>query len=127
MSITEVNIKVEDIASTDPTKIIKLVSIAGQLDESNVDEKAKQIYELITQNPKNLNVILNFESLDYMNSKSIGYLTDWYGKITENNGKLVVAKAKPNITDILTVVGLTQLITFYNTLEEAKFALTTGA
>ncbi len=58
-----------------------------------------------------------------MNSKSIGYLTDWYGKIIEGKGKIVIAKARSNILDILQVVGLTQLINCYNTLDEAKFAL----
>jgi anti-anti-sigma regulatory factor len=58
-----------------------------------------------------------------MNSKSIGYLTDWYGKVTEGGGKIVISKAKSNILDILQVVGLTQLINCYPTLDEAKFAL----
>ena len=58
-----------------------------------------------------------------MNSKSIGYLTDWYGKITEGNGKIVITKTRDNILDILQVVGLTQLIQCYANEEEAKLAL----
>ncbi len=69
-------------------------------------------------------MILDFAELEYMNSKSIGYLTDWYGKVFENGGKIVITQMKPNILDILQVVGLTQLIKTYSTLEEAKFAIT---
>ena len=58
-----------------------------------------------------------------MNSKSIGYLTDWYGRVTGKNGKIVIAKARENIMDILQVVGLTQLINCYPTLDEAKMAV----
>jgi len=121
--MTEANITIEDVQSGKPDKIIKLVTISGQLDESNIDEKAKQLYEVINSVPQNLNLILNLENLEYMNSKSIGYLTDWYGKVSGGNGKVVIVKAKQNIADILNVVGLTQLIPIFQTIEEAKFAI----
>lgn len=121
--MTQVNITVEDIPATTQGQVAKIVKFQGQLDESNVDEKAKTIYGLIEQTPQNLYLLMDFEELEYMNSKSIGYLTDWYGKITEGKGKVVIAKARSNILDILQVVGLTQLINCYNTLDEAKFAL----
>ncbi len=121
--MTEININIEDIPVTTAGKTVKLVTFKGQLDETNVDEKAKTIYSLIEQTPHNLNLLLDFEQLEYMNSKSIGYLTDWYSKISEGGGKVVIAKARPNILDILEVVGLTQLITSFPTTDEAKLAL----
>ncbi|MCC7432606.1 STAS domain-containing protein [Candidatus Peregrinibacteria bacterium] len=121
--MTEININIEDISMSTPDKVAKLITFNGQLDETNVDEKAKTIYAVIEQNPKNLNLLFDFENLVYMNSKGIGYLTDWYGKITEGGGKVVIAKARPNILDILDVVGLTQLIKCFTTIDEAKLAL----
>ena len=121
--MTEINIQIEDIPATTQGQVAKIVKFQGQLDESNVDEKAKTVYALIEQTPQNLYLLMDFEGLEYMNSKSIGYLTDWYGKITEGKGRMVIAKAKSNILDILQVVGLTQLITCYSTLDEAKFSL----
>lgn len=102
---------------------IKVANISGQLDESNVDEKIQDLYKVVEQTPKGLKLIFDLENLEYMNSKSIGYLTDLYGKITESGGKVVIAKARPNIIDILQVVGLTQLINSYDSLEEAKTAI----
>lgn len=121
--MTEANITIEDITVSTEGLTAKLVKFQGQLDESNVDEKAKVIYELIEQVPQNLYLLFDFEELEYMNSKSIGYLTDWYGKVTEGGGKIAIAKTRSNILDILQVVGLTQLINCYATLDEAKFAL----
>lgn len=121
--MTQANITIEDIPVSAPGIIAKLVKFQGQLDESNVDEKAKIIYDLLEQNPQNLYLLFDFEELEYMNSKSIGYLTDWYGKVTEGNGKIAIAKTRSNILDILQVVGLTQLINCYATLDEAKLAL----
>lgn len=121
--MTQANITIEDIPATTQGQIAKLVKFQGQLDESNVDEKAKILYQLLEQYPQNLYLLFDFEELEYMNSKSIGYLTDWYGKVTEGKGKIVIAKTRNNILDILQVVGLTQLINCYPTLDEAKFAL----
>jgi anti-sigma B factor antagonist len=121
--MTDINITIEDLPVSEAGKVVKQISFKGQLDETNVDEKAKLIYSLIEQNPKNLNLLLDLENLEYMNSKSIGYLTDWFSKVTEGSGKVVIAKARPNILDILEVVGLTQLINCFPTTDEAKLAL----
>lgn len=121
--MAQIIITSEDIVSGAPDKKVKLLKFSGQLDESNVDDKAKEIYNLIAQTPQGLFLIFDFEKLEYMNSKSIGYLTDWYTKLTEKKGGIIVANARPNILDILQVVGLTQLITCVGTVEEAKVAI----
>jgi len=121
--MAQATISFEEVPSNVPGSLVKIVKIIGQLDESNVDEKAKEIYAVLEANPKNLSLIFDVTGLEYMNSKSVGYLTDWYQKVTETGGSLVVVGAKPNIYDILQVVGLTQLINFYQTLDEAKFAV----
>lgn len=120
--MTYVNITVEDLVSPSKDTKMKLVKFSGQLDESNVDENAKKIYKLIDAADTKPFFIFDFSELEYMNSKSIGYLTDWYGKISAKEGKIVIVGAKENILDILQVVGLTQLIDSYLTVEEAKAA-----
>ena len=121
--MTDITITIDNISVSDKDKVAKLIKFQGQLDESNVDEKAKIIYKVIEENPKNLFLIMDFSGLEYMNSKSIGYLTDWYGKISEGEGEIAVAAARPNVMDVLEVVGLTQLINFYDTVDEAKLAV----
>lgn len=97
----------------------KLISFNGQLDETNVDHEAKQVYQVIGEMPDPV-LFLDFTGLDYMNSKSIGYLTDWFSKATAKGGSLCIIGPKPNILDILKVVGITQIITVYNTLKDAQ-------
>ncbi|MBU1151378.1 anti-sigma factor antagonist [Patescibacteria group bacterium] len=125
--MTDVTITIEDAQSSSPDKKLKIVHISGQLDESNVDEKIQEIYKLLEETPSNLNLILDLENLEYMNSKSIGYMTDLYGKITEGGGNITIAKARANIIDILQVVGLTQLIQCFDSMEMAKAGLTDTA
>lgn len=121
--MTQVQITIEDLSGAPQGKTFKLVRIVGQLDESNVDEQAKTIYQLLESGITGLSLIFDFTGLEYMNSKSIGYLTDWYSKISTTGGKVVIAAARENILDILQVVGLTQLIPAYATLDEAKLAV----
>lgn len=121
--MTPVQITIEDLASAVPGKIVKLIRIVGQLDESNVDEQAKLIYQAIEANPTGLSLVFDVTGLEYMNSKSIGYMTDWYSKVSANGGKVVLAAPRENILDILQVVGLTQLVNTYPSLDEAKAAV----
>ncbi len=97
----------------------QVIGFTGQLDETNVDEEAKKIYAAI-DGMKEPRLVFDFSGLDYMNSKSIGYLTDWYSRVMSKNGKMVIASPKPNILDILKVVGITQIISVCASLEEAK-------
>lgn len=121
--MAQITITTEDVASSVPDRKIKLLKFTGQLDESNVDEKAKEIYDTINSVPQQLFLIFDFANLEYMNSKSIGYLTDWYTKLSEKKGNIFIASARPNILDILQVVGITQLIQCVGTVDEAKVAV----
>lgn len=121
--MTAITITTEKLVTADKNKDVRIIKFAGQLDESNVDENAKTIYKIVQDGGDGLSLIFDFAKLEYMNSKAIGYLTDWYGKVTAKKGKIVIAQAKSNIMDILQVVGLTQLIDAFATIDEAKLAL----
>jgi anti-anti-sigma factor len=114
------NLKIEDLTAPEPDMIAKTVRFIGQLDESNIDLNSKTIYDVIAQHPTKLYLLFDFSKLEYMNSKSIGYITDWYGKVSEGGGKIVIAAPPENILDILQAVGITELIKCYKYLEEAK-------
>ena len=97
-----------------------MVKVTGQLDETNVDAESKPVYEKIDKADKKVDFIFDLSGLTYMNSKSVGYMADWQGKIAAKGGKMVIAGAQESIFDILNVVGLTSLIDTFKTVEEAK-------
>ena len=63
--MAEVQITFQDTDSGG--KAIKIISFAGQLDETNVDEEAKKIYQVIDEMAEP-NLLLDFSDLAYMNS-----------------------------------------------------------
>ncbi|MBI5422109.1 STAS domain-containing protein [Candidatus Peregrinibacteria bacterium] len=122
--MAEVQTSIQDIDANG--KAAKVVTFVGQLDETNVDLEAKKIYEAI-DGMAEPNLILDLAGLTYMNSKSIGYVTDWYSRTAAKNGRIVIAQPRPNILDILKVVGITQIIPIHETIDAAKLALSTAA
>lgn len=102
---------------------LTIIRFEGQLDESNVDEQAQRFYQMLETMVEGTFYIFDLEGLTYMNSKSIGYLTDWHLKVSSRKGEILLARARENILDILNVVGLTQIVRTFTTLDEAKLAI----
>ncbi len=100
-------------------KKAKLIKMHGELDESNVDHHAETIYEAIRVAPAETNFVFDAHQLSYINSKGLGYLTDWFNKLSEKDGRIIIIDVKPNIYDVLDVVGITQIIPVYDTLAKA--------
>lgn len=119
ISISSSDDQIERNAVKIPLKVIKL---AGQLDESNVDDTARQVYEIMESMEKGNCLAFDLSALTYLNSKSIGYLTDWHLKMREKEGQIFIVSAQDNILDILNVVGLTQIVKNYESLEACKSA-----
>ena len=122
--MAQVNITFQDVDQAG--KALKLIAFEGQLDETNVDAEAQKIYKIIEEMAEP-NLILDFAGLEYMNSKSIGYVTDWYSKAMAKNGKIVIARPRANILDILKVVGITQIINIHDNIDQAKAAFSSEA
>ena len=120
--MSEVQINITPIEGVSGGKAF-LVAINGQLDETNVDENSKQIYGRLDKESAKVSLLFDLKDLTYMNSKSIGYLTDWYTKVNDSGGVLIVAGAQENVLDVLTVVGINNLIQHYPSVDEAKQAL----
>lgn len=115
----ETTVTIDTLESPIPDSTARLITIVGALDESNIDTQAQNFYKLIEQFPKKLFLLFDLAKLDYMNSKTIGYITDWSEKIKTAGGKMVIANAPQNILDILVTVGITAFIPAYPTKEEA--------
>lgn len=103
-----------------------VIQFKGELDESNIDNTAKEVYKLLDESAAGMPVIFDFAELGYMNSKSIGYLSDWYTRLGEKGSELLVANAPENILDILQTVGLDNFIRLLPTMAEAKNAIQAG-
>jgi len=122
--MADINITFQDLPLQNGSNA-KHVSFVGQLDETNVDSEAQKVYQVINEMMPPF-LILDFTGLEYMNSKSIGYVTDWYTQAMGKQGSIAIVNPPANILDILKVVGITQIMQVYSTLEEAQAALSSA-
>ena len=97
-----------------------VITLIGQMDESNVDANAPTIYGHIDSLPQGGTLIMNFSGLEYMNSKSLGYTMDFFNKMNEKEGAFIIAEPQEQIKDILNVVGMSQVIPLVDSLKEAR-------
>lgn len=116
---TVATITVEPVPSS---PAVKLIHVSGELDESNLPELVAVVDPLV-QDPANTVLVFEMNGLEFMSSKIIGYLAGVYNTLSAVQRRLVIADVNENIKDILTLVGLDQLVVIYPTLDEALAVL----
>jgi anti-anti-sigma factor len=116
----ELTIAIEDLLPAPPGKTAKIIHLNGQLDTAALEQKKIVFDDLLVKYPQNLLLLLDFEKLEYINSRGIGFLAECNEKLLQGNGKIVIAKPTPNVLDILKVVGMENFIRIFESLEDAK-------
>jgi len=120
---TQANITVNSLENN-PS--VKAVNIAGELDESNLSEFETVVNPLIND-VNNSILIFNLKGLEFISSKVIGQFAALYTTLSHAQRKLILTDLNQTITDIITLVGLNQMITIYPTFEEAVQAISAPA
>ncbi|MCK5617346.1 STAS domain-containing protein [Candidatus Pacearchaeota archaeon] len=97
---------------------IKVVSLTGEMDESSLEGLKAQLDPLL--NDLNIKVLLfDFTQLEFINSKGIGYLVSIHTHLSKDQREMKIASANEAVMDVITLVGLTTIIKYFNTVEEA--------
>jgi anti-anti-sigma factor len=112
---TIVNITIEPEG---PNPSIKIMNIVGELDESNLHEFEAALNPVVEDMTNKL-IVLKLDELQFLSSKIIGYLASVYNKLSADGRRIVLAGCNKTIDDILSIVGMNQMITCYKSLEEA--------
>lgn len=101
---------------------IKMISLAGEIDETNLSELKEVIDPLLVSSDCQI-LLMNLKDLNFINSMVISYFTNIYTRLTELNKKVIFVEANSQILDILDLVGLTTIIDNYGSLTEALNSL----
>lgn len=115
--------KIQIVVGSIPEKDnIKILSLSGEIDETNLGELKEVVDSLIISDDCQI-LLFNLKDLNFINSMVISYFTNVYTKLTELNKKIIFIEANNQILDILDLVGLTTIIENYNSLNEAMASL----
>lgn len=112
---TIANITVKELESNFSTKLIK---VSGELDESNLPILEANVNPF-SEDPGVQRLVFDFENLEFLSSKIIGYLADLYSSLAEAGRTIVIAAPNEAVMEILRLVGMDQFIKIYAGVNEA--------
>jgi len=102
-----------EFATNFKDKFTVVLDVIGSIDGENVDRFQRQLAILKTKNFNN--VILDFKQLDYINSSGIGVLVENLSVF-----KIAILNVGAKVRDVLDLVGLTKILSIFDTAEEAR-------
>ena len=80
------------------------VSLAGELDVSTADELKKSLHKLVDE--KNIDMKLNLENLDYIDSTGLGVMIGILKRLKIENKEVYIEKPKNNVRRKFNITGL---------------------
>ena len=83
------------------------VSLAGELDVSTADELKKSLHKLVDE--KNIDMKLNLENLDYIDSTGLGVMIGILKRLKIENKEVYIEKPKNNVRKIFNITGLDKI------------------
>ncbi len=106
------------INSVEGNNAIKVIHVAGELDESNLPQFESAITPIMEDKSVKV-LIFNFMELKFMNSKVIGFFAYLYTTLSKDKRRIIFASYNQTIHDILALVGLDKLVDSAPTLDVA--------
>ncbi|WP_297637872.1 anti-sigma F factor antagonist [uncultured Clostridium sp.] len=94
------------------------IALVGELDHHNAKEARVKMDDRI-EISRTKKVILNFNSVTFMDSSGIGVIVGRQKKVKKNGGELYIAGANKSIGKVFELAGLFKIIKNFNTVEEA--------
>jgi stage II sporulation protein AA (anti-sigma F factor antagonist) len=104
--------------SDGPDPSIKVVALTGEMDETSIDGLKTQLDPMLAD--LNIKILLfDFTNLEFINSKGIGYLVSVHTHLSKDQREMRIAAANEAVMDVISLVGLTTIIKYFNTVQEA--------
>lgn len=100
---------------------IRLIKLIGALDMTGTYSIE---IEFVRQcDGDNIHVIVDLSKVNYLSSIGIPMLINTAKSVASRAGKLVLLNPQQNVSDVLDIVGIQQIIPIYMDLESAKASL----
>ena len=82
------------------------------LDESNIQEMGRELFELIEQ--KRAKILLNFMNVEFLSSAALGKLITLDKKLKAAKGQLKLSNIRPEINEVFAITRLNKLFDIHD-------------
>ena len=89
-----------------------VLSLAGELDVSNVAQAREAALKLLAGGIKRL--VVDLSNLEYIDSSGLGMLIGLHKRQKESGGTLAIAGARERVMRVLKITGLEQILILYD-------------
>jgi anti-anti-sigma factor len=96
---------------------------ASILDAITTQRIGRELYEVV-ENAGNRNVVLDFGSVRFLSSQTLGVLLTLRRKADKAGVKVVLARIRPELIRVFEITNLDKLFGFFNSREDAIASLT---
>lgn len=83
------------------------VYLKGEIDISTADELKRSLHKLVDE--KNIDIRLNLEDLDYIDSTGLGVIIGILKRLRIENKEVYIEKPKNNVRKIFNITGLDKI------------------
>lgn len=88
---------------------VLLVRLSGELDHHEA-ENLRNEWQQVLSNKKLKHVVLNLESLSFMDSSGLGVILGRYKEVKQQGGEMVVCSISPAVQRLFEMSGLFKII-----------------
>jgi len=106
-----------EIGDSDSVKNYQVIKFTGEFDKAGYMENHHDIDEIVTGFQLKT-LVFDFTSLKFINSESIGYLVEVHSILSEKGKQLVLVGADSHVKDVLKTIGISEIISIYETLKD---------
>jgi len=97
-----------------PEKEIVLARVEGELD-MQAAPGFRETIDAAVDSYRAKRLLLDFKNVTFIDSSGLGAILGRYKKLAQNNGRLVIAGARPQIKRVLELSGVLQIISLFET------------
>ncbi|MBN1258210.1 STAS domain-containing protein [Candidatus Peregrinibacteria bacterium] len=105
-----------------PKAGVKIVVLNGELDENTLEPLKEQMAPVLNDETSKF-LVFNLADLAFINSKGIGFFVFLHTHLAKAQRKLILVAAQEAVTDVMSLVGLTSVIPYFATVNEAVTGL----
>ncbi|OEH93591.1 anti-sigma F factor antagonist [Bacillus solimangrovi] len=98
---------------------VLLVRLQGELDH-HTSEQLREEIQAVLEERKIQHLILNMESLTFMDSSGLGVILGRYKQIQSQGGRMLVCSISPSVQRLFEMSGIFKIIQF---VDDEQFAL----
>lgn len=93
------------------------------LDVTNIHELGRELFQLVEEQQRK-KLLLNFSSVEFLSSETLGELIKLEKKVKQHAGRLVLSNIKPEIYEVFAITRLNKLFDIREEESEGLAVLT---